>query len=92
LPRHRIDVLFGPAKVAVYVDGCFWHGCPEHGSIPKSNTDWWREKIDRVRRRDAATDSKLQDEGWKVIRIWEHEPTGGAADRVERAVRRTRNR
>lgn len=83
LPRHRVDVLFGPVKVAVYVDGCFWHGCPEHGSIPKSNVEWWREKIARVRRRDAQTNATLQNEGWEVIRVWEHEQTMRAADRVE---------
>jgi DNA mismatch endonuclease, patch repair protein len=72
--------------VAVFVDGCFWHGCPEHGSWPKANADWWREKILANRRRDADTDRLFANAGWRVIRIWEHEMPGDAADRVEEAV------
>lgn len=90
LPRHRIDVLFGPAKLAVFVDGCFWHGCPQHGSFPTSNAQWWREKFDGVRRRDARTDAALRENGWEVVRVWEHEPTREAADRIERTVRARR--
>jgi DNA mismatch endonuclease (patch repair protein) len=79
-------------KVAVYVDGCFWHGCPEHGSIPKSNVEWWREKIARVRRRDTQTNATLRNEGWEVIRLWEHEQTTRAADRVESVLNARRRR
>ncbi|MGX5691744.1 hypothetical protein ACWKWA_01010 [Dermacoccus abyssi] len=66
--------MFGPAKVAVFVDGCFWHGCPEHGSIAKANADFWSAKIERNRARDADTDARLAGAGWTVVRIWEHTP------------------
>lgn len=85
--RSRADVVFGPARVAVYVDGCFWHSCPEHGTRPKRNAAFWRQKLERNRERDAATDRLLDENGWTVIRIWEHEDPSEAADRVERAVR-----
>src|SRR5688500_5061194 len=61
--RRRADVAFLHAKVAVFVDGCFWHGCPEHGTWPKANADWWRAKIEGNRRRDEDTDQKLASEG-----------------------------
>jgi DNA mismatch endonuclease (patch repair protein) len=70
---RRADIVFRRAKVAVFVDGCFWHQCPEHGSLPKSNADWWREKLDRNVQRDRDTDDRLARAGWKVMRIWEHE-------------------
>lgn len=72
--RRRADIAFPRLRIAVFVDGCFWHGCPEHGTWPKRNADWWREKIEANRRRDADTDARLGDQGWKVVRIWEHEP------------------
>jgi DNA mismatch endonuclease (patch repair protein) len=71
--RRRADVVFGRAHVAVFVDGCFWHGCPEHGTSPKANAEWWREKIDRNRARDLDTDRRLVEAGWRVVRLWEHE-------------------
>jgi DNA mismatch endonuclease (patch repair protein) len=86
LPRHRADVVFGPSKVAVFVDGCFWHGCPTHGMVPKTNSDWWGRKIERVRLRDRRTDQAFAEQGWLVLRAWEHESVAEAADRVERAV------
>lgn len=86
LPRHRADVVFGPAKVVVFVDGCFWHGCPLHGSTPKANAAWWKAKVERVRRRDARTDEAYWEHGWRVVRVWEHEDVLAAADRVQRAV------
>jgi DNA mismatch endonuclease, patch repair protein len=86
LPRHRADVVFGPAKVAVFVDGCFWHGCPVHGAVPKSNSAWWEAKFKRVRLRDGRTDAAFREQGWTVVRIWEHDDPVEAADRVERAV------
>jgi DNA mismatch endonuclease (patch repair protein) len=73
--------------VAVFVDGCFWHSCPEHASWPKANADWWRRKLEANVRRDRLTDAALTDAGWLVIRIWEHESPVEAADRIERAVR-----
>lgn len=85
--RRRADVVFGRARVAVLVDGCFWHGCPTHATWPKNNAEFWREKIETNRRRDRDTDRRLLDAGWTVVRIWEHEAIEHAADRVEAAVR-----
>ncbi len=86
----RADLVFGPAKVAVYVDGCFWHSCPEHGTMPRSNEAFWQEKLGRNRERDAAVNDALAAAGWTVVRVWEHEAISAAADRVEAAVRRSR--
>jgi DNA mismatch endonuclease, patch repair protein len=86
----RADLVFGPARVAVYVDGCFWHSCPEHGTMPRSNEAWWQEKLARNRERDAETDRALAAAGWSVVRIWEHEDPIQAADRVEATVRERR--
>jgi len=90
--RSRADIVFGPARVAVYVDGCFWHSCPEHGTRPKANSEWWKRKLDRNQERDRETDRVLREHGWEVIRIWEHEDPAAAADRVEEAVREARLR
>lgn len=84
--RCRPDIVFGPARVAVFVDGCFWHGCPTHVSWPKANGGWWREKIQRTRDRDAATTSELVANGWFVLRFWEHEDPVVAADTVEQVL------
>jgi DNA mismatch endonuclease (patch repair protein) len=88
--RTRADVVFGPAKVAVFVDGCFWHCCPDHGTIPRANRAWWSDKLRRNVERDRRTDGLLEDAGWSVVRIWEHEDIATAADRIERAVRSRR--
>ena len=85
--RIRPDIVFTRVRVAVFVDGCFWHRCPEHGSSPKTNSGWWRQKLDTNVERDRATDTALAEAGWTVIRIWEHEDTCTAADRVEATVR-----
>jgi DNA mismatch endonuclease, patch repair protein len=85
--RSRADIVFGRARVAVYVDGCFWHSCPEHGTSPKANAEWWEQKLKRNRDRDAETNRALRENGWEVVRIWEHEAPGEAADRVEGMVR-----
>lgn len=85
--RRRADIVFPRKRVAVFVDGCFWHGCPRHATIPQNNRDWWMEKIAANQRRDRDTDSRLVDAGWTVIRIWEHEDPADAATRVARAVR-----
>lgn len=84
--RRRADVLFPRERVAIFVDGCFWHGCPEHGTWPKANAEWWRDKIETNRHRDADTDSRLTRAGWVSIRIWEHEDAELAADRVASIV------
>lgn len=84
--RRRADLVFGPAHVAVFIDGCFWHSCPEHGNSPRANQQWWTEKLDRNRRRDRDTDARLQTAGWHVLRVWEHEDPAEAAARVSVAV------
>lgn len=85
-PRRVADIVFPRARLAVFVDGCFWHGCPEHASWPKSNADFWREKIETNRARDADTDHRLQTLGWMVVRVWSHENAGEAADRIAQIV------
>ena len=80
--RRRADVVFPRARVAVYVDGCFWHSCPIHATSPKANADWWRNKLEANRRRDHDTDIRLREAGWTVLRVWEHEDPDDAADRV----------
>ncbi len=88
--RRRADLVFPKARVAVMVDGCFWHGCPEHATWPAHNAEFWREKIETNRRRDRDTDRLLIQAGWTVIRVWEHEDPSAAADRIEDLVRRER--
>lgn len=92
LPRVRVtaDVVFTRARVAVFVDGCFWHRCPEHGTDPRANADWWAAKLDANVSRDRRTGELLQDHGWTVLRIWEHVPAAEAADRVAAAVSRVK--
>jgi DNA mismatch endonuclease, patch repair protein len=87
--RRRADVAFPGRKIAVFVDGCFWHGCPEHGTWPRKNADWWREKIEGNRRRDAECDTVLRDAGWRVFRFWSHEEMTSAATSVLRAIKTT---
>ena len=85
--RSRPDMLFIGARIAVYVDGCFWHGCPEHGTWPKNNAEFWRRKIEANIARDRAATKALEEAGWKVIRIWEHEAVPTAVDRIEAAAK-----
>jgi DNA mismatch endonuclease (patch repair protein) len=85
----RPDVVFTKAKVAVFYDGCWWHGCSEHGMRPKRNAAFWNQKIDGTIERDRRITAALTDAGWTVIRAWEHEPITEAAERIERAIRRT---
>lgn len=82
----RPDVVFTRRRLAVFVDGCFWHGCPEHGRKPKRNAHYWAPKIERNIERDREQELRLRDAGWDVIRIWAHEDPRHAADRVERAL------
>ncbi|WAM18122.1 very short patch repair endonuclease [Rhodococcus sp. JS3073] len=86
--RRRADLVFPRRKVAVYVDGCFWHSCPQHATFPKSNAQWWAEKLAGNVTRDRDTDTRLADAGWTVVRIWEHENPAVAADRVQEALHR----
>lgn len=90
--RRQADVLFPRAKVAVFVDSCFWHGCPEHGTWPKANASWWRQKIEKNRERDADTNARLIAADWLPIRVWEHEDLDEAVDRIEADLRRRRLR
>lgn len=85
-PRRRGDIVFPKLKVAVFVDGCFWHGCPIHGTWPKANAEFWRDKIETNRRRDDDTNRRLEEAGWKVVRIWEHEDPVGAANMIAEIV------
>lgn len=85
--RRRADLVFTRIKVAVYVDGCFWHRCPIHATTPKANRAWWIEKLDANVVRDRDTDRRLREAGWTAVRIWEHEDPDEVADRVERVVR-----
>ena len=86
--RREVDICFGPAKVAVFVDGCFWHSCPEHGTQPQANSSFWREKLEANVRRDHDTDRRIRDLGWLPVRVWEHEDVSTAARRVARLVKR----
>ncbi|WP_329616071.1 very short patch repair endonuclease [Streptomyces brevispora] len=90
MSRRTIDIAFTRAKVAVFLDGCFWHGCPEHATQPKSNAEWWRQKLDRNMARDAETTAHLVTEGWTVLRFWEHQPPVQVADQVAEVVDRER--
>jgi DNA mismatch endonuclease, patch repair protein len=85
--RREADVVFPTARVAVFVDGCFWHRCPEHGTYPKNNGPWWEAKLAANAARDADTDQRLAEAGWQVVRVWEHEDSGRAAARVAEIVR-----
>jgi DNA mismatch endonuclease (patch repair protein) len=82
LPRRSIDVAFTRAKVAVFIDGCFWHGCPDHGQVPTANNAWWIAKLDRNRERDVGTAAHLTALGWTVLRLWEHTEPSHALDEV----------
>ncbi|RZU73630.1 T/G mismatch-specific endonuclease [Micromonospora kangleipakensis] len=85
--RRTIDIAFTRVKVAVFVDGCFWHGCPEHGMVPRSNQAWWASKLEANRRRDAETTAHLQSRGWRVLRFWSHDDVSDMVVAVTRAVR-----
>ena len=85
--RHvRPDLVFGTARVAVFVDGCYWHRCPIHATHPVSNAEFWQAKFNRNVERDRADDEALTDAGWTVLRVWEHEDPAEAAARIESAV------
>jgi DNA mismatch endonuclease (patch repair protein) len=86
--RSRADVIFPRRRLALYVDGCFWHSCPLHGTRPKKNAEWWAAKLDANVKRDRATDEQLSLQGWTVIRAWEHESPEDVVGRVLDALRR----
>ena len=85
--RTKADLAFLGPRVAVYVNGCFWHGCPDHATWPKTNERFWRHKIEANVARDKRIDAALEEAGWVVIRVWEHETPEAAADHIERLVR-----
>jgi DNA mismatch endonuclease (patch repair protein) len=85
--RRRADIVFPRARVAIFVDGCFWHSCPEHATVPKHNQAWWQTKLAGNVDRDRDTDHRLTQSGWIVLRVWEHEPASAAADRIEELLR-----
>lgn len=88
IPRRRADVVFTRVRLAVFVDGCFWHDCPEHGTRPKSRAAWWEGKLRRNVERDRDTDTRLTEAGWTVLRCWEHEDMAQAAIEVRRTYER----
>jgi DNA mismatch endonuclease (patch repair protein) len=91
-PRRVADVAFVGPRVAVFVDGCFWHGCPLHATWPKQNVEFWRTKILANRQRDSDTDARLRADGWEVVRVWAHEKPTEAASRVVGVVQKRKAR
>lgn len=90
--RRRADLVFATARVAVFVDGCFWHACPIHGEVPRRNREWWESKLARNQARDFNTDVMLAREGWISLRIWEHQSPERVASSIERLVRYRQSR
>jgi DNA mismatch endonuclease (patch repair protein) len=84
--RRRADLVFAGARVAVFVDGCFWHGCPLHGTRPSTNRAYWDAKLEGNRRRDAETNAVLAAAGWLPLRFWEHDDPNGVAVEIATAV------
>ncbi|WP_183507762.1 MULTISPECIES: very short patch repair endonuclease [unclassified Mycolicibacterium] len=84
LPDHvfRGDIVWSGRRTVVFLDGCFWHGCPDHATAPKSNRDWWREKIQGNRERDQRVDNLLRERGWTVLRFWEHEDSAAIVEAI----------
>ncbi|HML39854.1 MAG TPA: DNA mismatch endonuclease Vsr [Bellilinea sp.] len=89
--KRRADILFREDGIAVFVDGCFWHGCPIHGTQAKANAEFWTEKIKRNKDRDVDTNQRFEAAGWTVIRVWEHEYPIEAAMKIAEIIERRRN-
>ena len=85
--RARHDIVFPRARVVVEVRGCFWHSCPEHGTTPSSNREWWIAKLGQNVERDERIAQQLADAGWTLVQVWEHDDTQNAADEIEALVR-----
>lgn len=85
--RRTADLVFSRARIAVFVDGCYWHGCPEHHRLPATHVTYWSQKVARNRARDLDTDAQLAAAGWTVMRFWEHDDPAAVAQAVETAVR-----
>ncbi|MFJ2414724.1 very short patch repair endonuclease [Streptomyces brevispora] len=88
--RRTADLVFRPAKVAVFIDGCYWHGCPEHYVAPKTNPGYWSDKVARNMARDRDTDQRLAEAGWLVLRFWEHQGSDACAATIVSTVRERR--
>lgn len=84
--RSRADVVLVDSQVAVFINGCFWHGCPDHGTWPRHNAEWWRAKIEANRERDARIDDVIRKAGWIVLRFWEHDDAIQAAQVIAKVV------
>jgi DNA mismatch endonuclease, patch repair protein len=84
--RRTADMVFRGPKVAVFIDGCFWHGCPQHHTVASTNAEYWQAKVHENRTRDADTDRLMKAAGWTSIRVWEHEEPVSAADRIAQVV------
>lgn len=91
-PRRVADIAFSGLRVAVFIDGCFWHGCPRHATWPKKNAEFWRSKIEANMARDRDTNERLRANGWKVVRVWAHEDPVVAARDIARLLERRRGR
>lgn len=89
--RRTADMVFRPAKVAVFIDGCYWHGCPEHYVAPRTNPGYWSDKVTQNMTRDRDTDRRLEDAGWTVLRFWEHEPSEDYAARIAEEIQKRRS-
>src|SRR5688500_16985421 len=87
--RCTADIVFPDAKVCVFIDGCFWHGCAKHFEVPKTNSPWWTEKISANRERDSRQARLLRKRGWRVIRVWEHQVVPRAVARIVARVGRS---
>ena len=90
--QRKADILFREDKVAVFVDGCFWHGCPMHGTLAKANAEFWIDKIKRNKERDKDTNQRFEAAGWTVIRVWEHEDPIEASMKIAKIIERKRNK
>jgi DNA mismatch endonuclease (patch repair protein) len=88
--RRRADVVFRSLRLAIFIDGCYWHGCPLHGTTPRTNQEYWSAKVAANRKRDEDTNHQLQAAGWQVQRYWEHEPPDAVASHVMRVVNELR--
>ena len=90
--RRTADLVFRPTKVAVFIDGCYWHGCPDHYVAPKTNAGYWSDKVARNVARDRDTNERLRGSGWTVLRFWEHEAAEGCALKITETVTRLKKR
>ena len=86
--RRRADIIFTRQRLAIFIDGCFWHGCPEHGTVPATHSDYWRPKLAKNAERDRETDAMAKTEGWRVLRIWEHVPPDNAVEMIIESLRK----